>query len=271
MVTSAAPSPLPGDERLDLRTAAERLGVHYQTAYRWVRTGDLPAVKEGGSYRVRAADIERLAARRARPAPPPRTVRVRDWDEQVTRFHDLILAGDERAAWRLAERLRDGAMGMVELCEHLVAPAMRRIGEEWSVGAVTVAEEHLASGICERLLARATPSVTGPQRGVALVATLPGDDHHLPAAMATVVLREDRWKVHHLGTSVPIDTLVDMALARGANLVVLSCTGAGSISAAGGVKTILGGMGIATLAGAPGATLTDLVHGARATIAQRSR
>jgi excisionase family DNA binding protein len=35
---------------VDLQTAAARLGVHYQTAYRWVRDGSLPAMKRGTTY-----------------------------------------------------------------------------------------------------------------------------------------------------------------------------------------------------------------------------
>jgi excisionase family DNA binding protein len=32
---------------MDLESAAAVLGVHYQTAYRWVRTGVLPVAKVG--------------------------------------------------------------------------------------------------------------------------------------------------------------------------------------------------------------------------------
>ena len=37
-------------ELIELREAAERLGVHYMTAYRHVRTGRLPAVQRGGRW-----------------------------------------------------------------------------------------------------------------------------------------------------------------------------------------------------------------------------
>ena len=36
-------------ETLGLRECAERLGVHYMTAYRYVRTGMLPATKVGAA------------------------------------------------------------------------------------------------------------------------------------------------------------------------------------------------------------------------------
>ena len=43
---------------LSLRECAERLGVHYMTAYRYVRTGMLAAVKQGTEWRVASEDLE---------------------------------------------------------------------------------------------------------------------------------------------------------------------------------------------------------------------
>ena len=37
---------------IELRDAAAELGVHYQTAYRWVRSGQLPATMVAGKYAV---------------------------------------------------------------------------------------------------------------------------------------------------------------------------------------------------------------------------
>ena len=42
---------------LELQSAADALGVHYQTAYRWVRSGRLPAQLTGGKYLVSAHDV----------------------------------------------------------------------------------------------------------------------------------------------------------------------------------------------------------------------
>jgi excisionase family DNA binding protein len=49
---------------MNLKTAARRLGVHYQTAYRWVRSGQLVAVKIGAGYEISDAALERFLARR---------------------------------------------------------------------------------------------------------------------------------------------------------------------------------------------------------------
>lgn len=49
---------------MNLKTAARRLGVHYQTAYRWVRSGQLVAVKVGAGYEISDAALARFQAQR---------------------------------------------------------------------------------------------------------------------------------------------------------------------------------------------------------------
>jgi excisionase family DNA binding protein len=65
---------------VNLKTAARRLGVHYQTAYRWVRTGQLVAVKVGAGYEISDAALERFQAQRAAleriPDVTPRTTPI---------------------------------------------------------------------------------------------------------------------------------------------------------------------------------------------------
>jgi excisionase family DNA binding protein len=56
---------------VNLKTAALRLGVHYQTAYRWVRSGQLVAVKVGAGYEVSDAAVERLLAQRTATGRTP--------------------------------------------------------------------------------------------------------------------------------------------------------------------------------------------------------
>ena len=49
---------------MNLKEAAHHLGVHYQTAYKWVRAGDLVAIRVGGRYEVSPAAIQRFEAAR---------------------------------------------------------------------------------------------------------------------------------------------------------------------------------------------------------------
>ena len=55
------------DREITLQEVAERLNVHYMTAYRYVRTGRLAARREGGHYQVSAAEVEKLRAAKNHP------------------------------------------------------------------------------------------------------------------------------------------------------------------------------------------------------------
>ena len=64
---------------MNLKTAAKRLGVHYQTAYRYVRSGQLVAVRVGTGYEVSEAAVDMLVARLAeREALPERAPLLND-------------------------------------------------------------------------------------------------------------------------------------------------------------------------------------------------
>ena len=49
---------------MNLKEAARAIGVHYQTAYKWVRSGELPAVRIGTRYEVAPAAVDQFLANR---------------------------------------------------------------------------------------------------------------------------------------------------------------------------------------------------------------
>ena len=151
----------------------------------------------------------------------------------------------------------------VTLCENLFVPALRRIGEQWADNVVSVAQEHRASAITERILARIAVHPRGRPRGVAMVTTPPGEEHSLPAAMAALALRADRWQVHHLGTQAPQDDLAQLALEEQTDLVVLSVANPAAASAAEREADALRALGHRVLVGHPGTALRRVLADAR--------
>jgi len=245
---------------MDLREAAEALGVHYQTAYTWARDGTLPARKVGRGYEVSDAGVQALVARRRQGYEPRWPIRVRDWAAQAQAFFTAITGGEETRARHQVRRLASG-FGLVDLCEQVMAPALRRVGDEWAAGRVSIAQEHRASAICERLLASQIRQPAGRPRGTAIVATPPGERHGLPALMAAACLREDRWLVHHLASDLPTAEVARLAGQVSASLVVLSsATAEGARRAQEETRFIVAGRpDLDVLAGRPGDSLRDLL------------
>lgn len=244
---------------MQLRDAAETLGVHYQTAYGWVRQGTLRARKTPRGYEVSESDVRDLLARRAAGAEPPREVQVRDWAAQADRLYAALAVGDEAQARRDFGRLAAG-VPLAGLCDHVIAPALRRVGADWAAGELSIATEHRATAICERLIAARVHQPQGRPRGVAVTTTPSGERHALPAMMAAACLREDHWHVHHLGADIPVAEVINLAADTGAGLIVLSsATGDAARQATREAQEIRERLPDArVLAGRPGDTLSQL-------------
>lgn len=255
---------------MELRDAAESLGVHYQTAYGWVRKGTLPARKTPRGYEVSEGDVRALAESRSDGAEPRREIRVRDWAAQADGLYDALVVGDDARARRLFERLSPG-VPLIDVCDLIIAPALRRIGLDWAAGRVSVAVEHRATAICEQLIGSRARQPQGRPRGTAVTATPAGEHHALPALMAATVLREDRWRVHHLGTDLPVADLIEFARSVDADLVVLSAGSLGVVHlAVEAEREILAELPEVRVAvGRPGATLRQLRELARDVAAGR--
>ena len=251
-------------EHLDLQEAAEALDVHYQTAYRWVRSGRLPARLVDGRYRVERADLERIDERRRAPMVPrpPGSKRLQS---QAERMHEVLLAGDEALARRICQRLVSDGTTVVELMTTVIAPALRRIGEAWRAGELPIWAEHRASTTVEGVLAELSPNPRGRRRGVVAVAAVTGDRHSLPTLMATLALREANWHVHHLGGDTPPDELVRFCSDNGVDIAVLSVTNPAVADLAAQAAEQLRAAGIRSVVGRPGRTLNDLLVAVRTT------
>jgi len=256
---------------MQLRDAADTLGVHYQTAYGWVRQGTLPARKTARGYEVSETDVRALAALRAAGIDPPRQIRVRDWAAQADRLYAALVAGDEKQARHDLGRLSPG-VPLHELCDQVIAPALYRIGTDWAAGTLSIAAEHRATAMCERLIAARVRQPEGRPRGTAVTATPPGERHALPGLMAAACLREDRWHVHHLAADLPAADVISLAADTGASLVVLSATAGTAGLADREAREIREHLpGVHVLAGRPGDTLGKLRELARALPARGQR
>jgi methanogenic corrinoid protein MtbC1 len=251
---------------VQLRDAALALGVHYQTAYGWVREGTLPARKTVRGYEVSESDVRALAERRASGSLPRQEIRVRDWAAQADVLYDALVVGDETHAWHTFGRLSPG-VPLSDLCDLVIGPALRRIGDEWAAGNVSVAVEHRASAICERLISSRAQQPQGRPRGTAVTAAPPGEHHTLPPLMAAACLREDHWRVHHLGADLPVPDLIELSRAVEADLVVVSSSATSILSADEVESELVASLpGVTVLTGRPGGKLRDLLDRARASL-----
>lgn len=203
-------------DRCSLREAAEQLGVHYMTAYRWVRQGLLPAQKVDGRLLVRRADVDAVAERRREDQRDRSRTRAEDADgrRRALRPHAELLVthlveGEAAEANALVRGLVDGGTQPGEVYTHVLTPALHSIGDLWEAGAINVAVEHRATAITSGIMSRLSEHFRrrGDARGIAVTLTAPGEAHGVATAMLADFLRAAGWDVHHLGTDVPLEDL----------------------------------------------------------------
>jgi len=209
---------------LTLYEAADRLGVHYMTAYRYVRTGRLPAVKVGAEWRVRPSDLSSLVR-------DPLATPHRRRGDYYRRLEDRLVAGDEAGAWAVTQNALAAGVEPEELYLDVLAPALVDIGNRWAEGDVTVAEEHRASVVAGRLVGRLGPLFArrGRKRGTLVIGAPADDQHGLPAALIADLLRGRGFTVLDLGANTPVSSFVDTAVeAERLVAVGLSATTAGN-------------------------------------------
>ena len=243
---------------MELSEAARTLGVHYQTAYRWVRDGSLRAQKVRSRYQIETTALEQFQATRSAPLPPPQATRVRNWSALSSRFYVHLAMGTEASARDQVNRLVNGGVDVVDVIDKLISPALVTIGQQWRVGAISVAVEHRAVRICERILDSISLASRGRPRGKVIVTTAIGDQHELPSSMAAAALRSSHWLVQHLGSQVPFGDLVSLAAVEEPDFIVISVTNPWAIQTAREMREDLEQKGFATLVGAPGMDLHSL-------------
>lgn len=188
---------------MTLQEAADDLGVHYMTAYRYVRLGQLDAHKEGGGWRVtrhaldefRHARDDRDGAATGRGQPAP-------WS---ARLESRLMAGDAAGAWGVVEAAMSAGTDVGEVYTTVLAPAMRSIGDRWASGEIDVAVEHRASGIATRLVGRLGSRCVrrGRSRGTVVLGAPEGERHSLVVAILADLLRLEGWDVSDLGADTP--------------------------------------------------------------------
>jgi len=143
------------------------------------------------------------------------------------RYGDALRAADGAAAERVAFESMQEGMGMETLYGRVIAPAMWRIGCLWEEGAITVADEHLATAITHRVMASAYGLSFGrsaSKPGRILLAAVEGQRHALGLRMAADVLELGGYEVNYVGEDVPLDALVGAIESRDPDLVGLSST-----------------------------------------------
>ncbi len=234
-----------GEGYLRIGELSRRTGVAPELLRAWERRYGLlrPARSEGGFRLYSEADehrVERMrrllreglaaaeAARRAVEsvadvtAAPAEDGRP-DLDSGALRLRTALDGFDESGAQVALDRLF-GTFTVETVLGSVILPYLVDLGERWSNGDATVAQEHFASNLIRgRLLGigRGWDSGEGPR---AVLACAPGELHDLGLIAFALTLNRRGWRITYLGPDTPVESLVDTAGRLEPDLVVVTAT-----------------------------------------------
>ncbi|MGW0662946.1 cobalamin B12-binding domain-containing protein [Streptodolium elevatio] len=119
---------------------------------------------------------------------------------------------DEYAAGQAVFALQNAGVSVEDVLLDVVVPVQHKVGTEWAADRLTVAQEHAATAIHDRVIAALShrPRETGPPgaAGTVTVSCVEGEWHALPARIVAEVLQQRGYRVDFLGAQVPTARLV---------------------------------------------------------------
>jgi excisionase family DNA binding protein len=222
---------------LTTRQLARLWSVSEASIKRWADAGHLQTSRTvGGHRRFSLAEVARFQTERglgtaSRQAEGARAeVRLPDSEfvagRLAERFFDSIREGREAvsAALLLGEHVR--GVELAVLLDEAVMPALRRVGNLWHAGEMSVAEEHLATVSATRAVEVLAAASRREQPGArtAVVCAAEDEFHQLPILCAQAVLEADGWRVNNLGPHTPFFALTDFVEHYSPALVCVSST-----------------------------------------------
>ena len=175
----------------------------------------------------------------------------------IDEFREALLSGDSVQAELVALDAVANGMSVADLYVDVMAPALVEIGDAWERGQLTVADEHLATGVVETVMARVSRTATRLPRRSRDRILLAGAEqvvHVVGLRMLADLAEGAGFDVIYLGGSVPVDALLDLVGRLGPRVVGLAgsstAPGAPLLEAVegllrrGDVEVVVGGRGL---------------------------
>ncbi len=152
-----------------------------------------------------------------------------DWNTLQPQFIDLILAGDDAAAIKMAKDSLDGGTTPVEFFENCIAPSLKEVGKRFETLDIFLPEMVTAADTVEAVNTEViNPAVaeandgTSMSQGKVLLATVQGDLHDIGKNMVGLMLKVNGFEVVDLGTNVSPADIVARAEQEEVDIIGMS-------------------------------------------------
>ncbi len=219
---------------MNIQAVAQLTGVPAATLRKWEqRYGVLGPQRTAGAHRRYSerdiARVEWLKARLAEGYRIGEAARLIGGDGAVDVPADaeaivaeLVSAAATQEADRIVRAL-DQAFVLFPTERAIAAiaePALKRIGELWEAGEVSVVDEHVLTELTRGKIRGLLDGGVAGTRGRAVLCCVPGERHEVGLLSLAVLMHADGWSVLYLGGDTPLADAAELADARDALLCV---------------------------------------------------
>jgi MerR family transcriptional regulator, light-induced transcriptional regulator len=239
--------------RHPIAVVTERTGLSQDLLRVWERRygAVLPTRGPGGQRLYSDADVERLSLLHAATRAGRSISRVANLsdetlaglvEEDITARDRLAASPDGSGEKRdlvgealflaraldsaaLSDTLRraSAVLGVAAFIELVAAPLLRRVGNEWHAGRLSMAHEHMVSSLLHDIIAERMRAF-GKREGspMLVVGTLAGERHAIGAVLVGAAAAVAGWNVLHLGADLPATAIAEAAQSADARVVAVS-------------------------------------------------
>ncbi|PTH85167.1 cobalamin-binding protein [Streptomyces sp. A244] len=138
------------------------------------------------------------------------------------RLWTAVRAGDEYAAVDVVTDALATGLDPESVLLDVIGAVQHKVGVEWAANRMSVADEHAATAINDRVIAVLPARRPAAGRGRITVACVDQEWHALPARLVSETLRLRGWQVDYLGAQVPTAHLIGHIHRTGPDAVCLS-------------------------------------------------
>ncbi|MFE2356724.1 B12-binding domain-containing protein [Streptomyces parvulus] len=175
--------------------------------------------------------------------------RASDWADKLW---SAVRAADEYWAQDVVTGALDAGLPPETVLLEVIGAAQHRVGLEWAANRMTVAEEHAATAINDRVIGTLPVRRPDTVLGKVTVACVDKEWHALPARLLAETLRLRGWQVGYLGAQVPTAHLISHVHRTGADAVCLSAALSTRLPVAHAAITAVQAVGVPVMVGGLG-------------------
>ncbi len=136
--------------------------------------------------------------------------------------------GDRKECFNVIQEAVKEGIDIKDIYLEVFSPAMVKVGEMWETNQFTIAQEHLATAITQRMMSYLYSNCfdfSADYYKAKIIMTCAGSElHELGARMTADLLELEGYDVIYLGSNTPVFTILETILSENPDFVGISCT-----------------------------------------------